>query len=548
MLHMTEGALLFHELIEKVANERPNKTALIYMGRRVTYRELVDRFHRFASALVGLGVRPGDNIGVYLPNTPQSLIAFYGISRAGATVVLLSAIYSTGELSYILRENRIKTVICTDINIGNIMRVKEDVELENIIVTKLDDELPMIKRLIARGFDRVPTGHIPKHSKVYPYRELMKSKDSGVPQVAGNWKQKVLFIIYTGGTTGTPKGVPHTHYETISSFNSFNEFYGLHFKDLKKGEEIWAGYQPFYHLAGLIFFNQPMVRGETLVIFPSPDIDAILTELRRRKITCLAGAPTFFTVVLGYVRLDQYLSGLRAVKYFFSGADALPGDVFKRWKDLVGKELLQTWGASEMFIATHNIPGKAGLSLGDPLPNYEVAILDLREKRFLKEGESGELAVKGPAVFKEYVKKPEETKESLVEINGYIWYRTGDVGRSEKGSFYFEERKREIIKYKGYNIGASEVEQALYTHKDVREVAVIGVPDKKVGEIVKAVVVLHDDARNVTLHDLLEVCRHRLSPYKIPKHIEFRDSVPKSPHSGKILKKELRKEEMLKKR
>ncbi|MDY6974467.1 MAG: long-chain fatty acid--CoA ligase, partial [Thermodesulfobacteriota bacterium] len=453
MLHKNQGALLFHELIERVANERPNKTALMYMGRRLTYRGLVDRFNIFASALVRLGVRPGDKIGVYLPNTPQSLIAFYGISRAGGTVVLLSAIYSTGELSYILRENRIKTVICTDINIGNIIRVKEEVEIENIIVTKLDDELPMIKRMIARGFVRVPTGHVPRDAKVHTYRKLMKNKDVGVSRIAGNWKQDVLFIIYTGGTTGTPKGVPHTHYETISSFNSFDEFYSLYFKDLRKGEEIWAGYQPFYHLAGLIFFNQPMVRAETLVIFPYPDIDAILTELARRKITCLAGAPAFFTAVLGHIRLDQYLPGLRAVKYFFSGADALPEGVFKRWKDHVGKELLQTWGASEMFIATHNVPKKPGLSLGDPLPNYEVAIMDLGEKRFLKEGEIGELVVKGPALFKEYVQKPEETKESLVEVHGNVWYRSGDVGRFQNGEYYFEERKREIIKYKGYNIG-----------------------------------------------------------------------------------------------
>jgi long-chain acyl-CoA synthetase len=180
------------------------------------------------------------------------------------------------------------------------------------------------------------------------------------------------------------------------------------------------------------------------------------------------------------------------------------------------------------------------------LPGYELGVLDFEENRFLGEGEKGELAVKGDAVLKAYLKKPEETKESLVEIDGGIWYRSGDVARFENGKYYFEERKREIIKYKGYNIGASEVEQVLYAHEAIKEVAVIGVPDKKVGEIVKAVVVLHEEAKNVTLHDLLEICRQKLTPYKIPKHIEFRDALPKSPHTGKILKRELRQEEILK--
>jgi long-chain acyl-CoA synthetase len=251
-------------------------------------------------------------------------------------------------------------------------------------------------------------------------------------------------------------------------------------------------------------------------------------------------------MILGNLRLDQYLPGLKSVKYFTSGADALPEEVFNRWQKLTGKELLQTWGASEMFVATHNVPGQADLSLGTVLPGYELGVLDFEEDRFLGEGEKGELAVKGDAVLKAYLKKPEETKESLVEINGGVWYRSGDVGRFDNGKYYFEERKREIIKYKGYNIGASEVEQALYAHEAIKEVAVIGVPDKKVGEIVKAVVVLHEEAKNVTLHDLLEICRQKLSPYKIPKHIEFRDALPKSPHTGKILKRELRQEEILK--
>ena len=537
---------LFHEIIERISEERPNKTAILYMGKRFTFKQFVNKFQRFASGLAKLGIKEDDKVGVYLPNTPQAVIAFYGISRAGATVVLLSAIYSTGELSYILKENDIKTIICSDINVGNIMRVKDEVGLENIIVTKLDDELPMIKRVIARGFDRVPLGHIPKNPNIYPYHKFIKNEVSGSPQPAGDARRKVLFIIYTGGTTGSPKGVPHTHDEMVSALTSFNAFVRRHVDELKEGEEIWAGYQPFYHLAGLMFINLPIVRGETVVIFPSPDIDAVLTEIGRRKITCVAGAPTFFSMILGNLRLDQYLSGLKSVKYFTSGADALPEEVFNRWQKLTGKELLQTWGASEMFVATHNVPGQADLSLGTVLPGYELGVLDFEENRFLGEGENGELAVKGDAVLKAYLKKPEETKESLVEINGGVWYRSGDVGRVENGKYYFEERKREIIKYKGYNIGASEVEQALYAHEAIKEVAVIGVPDKNVGEIVKAVVVLHEEAKNVTLHDLLEICRQKLTSYKIPKHIEFRDALPKSPHTGKILKRELRQEEILK--
>ncbi|MBW1802660.1 MAG: AMP-binding protein, partial [Deltaproteobacteria bacterium] len=515
---------LLHDIVEEIAEKTPQKTAMMYMGRHFTYRDFVVKFQNFSAALTNLGVRENDNVGVYLPNTPQSLISFYGISGAGATVILLSAIYSTGELSYILKENRVKTVVCTDINIGNIMRVRKEVGLENIIVTRLDDELPIMKRLIARGFDKVPLGHTPKDRMITSYQNLMKKTGAQLPRRHGNPEKKPLFIVYTGGTTGTPKGVPHTHSEMIHAIASLNTFLQRHIRDLKEGKEIWAGYQPFDHMAGLMFFNLPILRRETVVIFPTPDIDAILTEFRRRKITCVAGAPTFFTMILGNLRLEQYLPGLKAVKYYTSGADALPEEVFRRWQGSIGKELLQTWGASEMFVATHNVPGEADLSLGRVLPGYEVALLETEEDRFLDRGDTGELAVKSHAILKRYLNKPDETRASLVEINGDIWYRSGDIGFKRDEKFYFQERKREIIKYKGYNIGASEVEQALYAHEAVKEAAVIGVPDKNVGEMVKAAVVLHEDARNVTLHDLLEVCRERLSPYKIPKHIEIRDS------------------------
>jgi len=547
LMHGSGTNVLLHELIEEVARRKPNKTAMIYLGHRLSYQQFRDKFHRFASALVHLGVEKDDTVGIYLPNTPQSLIAFHGISKSGEVVLLLSAMYTAEELTFVLKENETKTVVCSDVNIGNILRIREEVGLKRIIVTRLDDELPFMKKLIGRGLDRIPLGHCPKDPMVHSYRRLMGVRPPDRPQPSAGRDEKILFILYTGGTTGTPKGVPHTHDETVLAFESLNKFYEPY---LKEGDEVWCGYQPFYHMAGCMFFNNPLLRGETLIIFPSPNMDAILTEVKRRKITCIAGVPTFYNAVLNNERLDQYLPGLKSLKYLSTGADALPEDVFERWKKTVGSELLQTWGSSETFIASHNRNGEASLSLGSPLPGFEVAVLDVEENRILEPGEAGELAVKSPTTLKAYIKKPQETKESLVEIDGSIWYRTGDIGKKEVGGgktfYYFLDRKKEIIKYKGYNIGASEVERVLYGHPAVKEVAVIGVPDKDVGEIVKAVVVLHENAKNVTFHDLLGLCRQKLSPYKIPKHIEFRDALPKSSHTGKILKRELREEEVLK--
>jgi len=543
-----------HEIVEGVALKKPDKPAIIYMGKCITYKQFVDKFHRFASSLARLGVKEDDRVGIYLPNTPQALIAFYGISKLGAGIVLKSPILTAAEVEFILKENKIKTVICSDVNVGNIIRIEESAGLENIIVTRLDDEVNWIKRLIGKGFGRVPSGYLPKHPKVLSYHEIVKSKPTKLVRPSGDPREKIAYIVYTGGTTGTPKGVAHTHFTYLSGVKYHRQFLRLHFKDIREGEERWCGYQPFYHLAGVIFLNLSLFRGETVYVFPNPDIDAVLTEVRRRKMTLLAGAPTFYTMVLGNERLDQYLDGLRKVKYVFSGADALPPDVFERWKEVVGQEILQTWGASESYIPMHNIPGEADLSLGAVVPGYEVALLDPEEDKFLeeKDGAIGEAAVKGPAIFKEYVNKPEETKEVLVTINGEVWYRTGDIVRVKdengKRKLYFEDRIRDIIKYKGYNVGASEVEQAIYGHPAVKEAAVIGIPDKSGGEIVKAVVVLHDDAKNVTMHDLMEVCRQRLAPVKMPKHIEFRDALPKSPHTGKILKRELREEELLKRK
>jgi long-chain acyl-CoA synthetase len=350
------------------------------------------------------------------------------------------------------------------------------------------------------------------------------------------------YILYTGGTTGFPKGVPGNHIGMTSYVNDVTEdVAGGH---LKEGEDVYIAVNPLFHIMALgLFMSIGLNKGNATLLMPVPQVDAILETIERHRARWLLGVPALYRMILENDRLDYY--DLSSLTYCYCGGDVLPAEVFNRWRERFGVPIYQVYGSTEAGHVTYSRIDKdpKANTVGLPIKSRECIIVDPETLKPVPPGESGELLVTSPYTVKEYWNKPEETEYSYVELNEKIYYRMSDfVFQDTDGQLVYVERSADIIKHKGYRVSASEVEAILQDHVTVIGACVIGVPDPKVGERIKAIVVLKEDARGVGGSELTKWCRERLAPYKVPQYIEFRDMLPKS-KVGKLLRREVRDEE-----
>ncbi len=313
---------------------------------------------------------------------------------------------------------------------------------------------------------------------------------------------------------------------------------------LKEGEDTYIAINPLFHIMALgLFVAIGLNCGNTTVIMPIPQVDAILQAIQKYKTRWILGVPALYRMILENDRLDQY--DLSSLKYCYCGGDVLPIEVFKRWKELFGLSIYQVYGSTEAGHVTYSRLDREPelMSIGLPLRSRKCQVVDADTLEPVPVGEIGELVVTSEHTVKNYWNKPEETERSYVQIDGTTYYRMGDfVRQNERGEIQYVERSADIIKYKAYRVSASEIEAVLQDHPTVIGACVVGVPDSKVGERIKAMVVLKEDARGVDASELIKWCRERLAPYKIPQYIEFRDMLPKS-KVGKLLRREIREEE-----
>ncbi|HOD75238.1 MAG TPA: fatty acid--CoA ligase family protein, partial [Syntrophorhabdaceae bacterium] len=350
------------------------------------------------------------------------------------------------------------------------------------------------------------------------------------------------YIMYTGGTTGFPKGVPGNHTGEVTYINDIMEDVIKDFVD--PGNDTVLMINPLFHIMAKGFsiafgFNF----ANTVVLMPVPEVDPTLSAIERYRIKWMLGVPALYRMMLESDRIDQY--DLSSLRYCYCGGDVLPVEVFKTWQEKYSIPLYQVYGSTEIGHVTYSLLTQepSPTVIGTPLKTRKSIVVDRDTLEKLPPGELGELLVTSPYTLKEYVNKPEETAYSYVQLNGDIYYRMGDyVKMNERGELEFVERTADIIKYKAYRVSASEVEAALQDHPTVIGACVIGIPDPKVGERIKAIVVLKEDAKGIGSTELLKWCRDRLAPYKVPGYIEFRDMLPKS-KVGKLLRREIRDEE-----
>jgi long-chain acyl-CoA synthetase len=526
---------------ERMCEKYPDRPAIIYLGEKFTYTRLRNLIDRFATALNRLGVRKGDKVMLYITNSAQWVISFFAIQKIGAVVVPVAPIYTSFEIEYMINDAGVETVICLDTNFGYVQEIFSKTGLKRAIVTNLADLLPIWKRTVGFLFDKIPNGIVKKSEKVYFFKDLIKQKPEKLNVNIDPWND-LSYILYTGGTTGFPKGVPGNHMGMISYIRDVMEDVAGPY--IEEGKDVYIAINPLFHIMALgLFVAIGLNFGNTTVIMPVPQVDAILHAIQKYKVRWFLGVPALYRMILENDRLDQY--DLSSLKYTYCGGDALPIEVSKRWKELFGLNIYQVYGSTEAGHVTYSRlnTDPSVMSIGLPLKTRQCKVIDPDKLESVPVGEIGELVVTSDYTVKSYLNKPEETSRSYVEIEGKIYYRMGDyVRQNEKGELFYVERSADIIKFRAYRVSASEIEAVLQDHPTVIGACVVGIPDPKVGERIKAMVVLKEDARGVDSSELLKWCRERLAPYKIPQYIEFRDMLPKS-KVGKLLRREIREEE-----
>lgn len=536
-----------YQAFEAVAARRGDHTAVIYLGTRFSYRRVAELAERLAAALIDLGAGEGHKVILYVPNSIQWVVAWLGILRAGGICVPITPIYTPHDLKYIATDSDAETVVCSDTNYGYVRKVLDETPLRQVIIVKTADLLPSWKRGFGYLFDIVPRGAVSYGPHTHSFRTLLhryRNRRGDLPPLPTGGRTSAE-ILYTGGTTKFPKGVPIAHDLFLVSAD---EQIRVSAPLFPVEENVIMGNAPLFHILGQTCSLATLLVGGTLMVQPRINLDAAFDAIQRFKARTMIGVPALYRMILEHDRLDQY--DLGSVDYWYSAGDVLPVEVGNRWKETFGKPIYQGYGATEtcggvaMCPVTIDNPAR---SVGRIVASKEVKIVDPAALEPVQPGEPGELLVSSPQMVATYLNKPEETQSAFVEIDGRLWYRTADIMRMDAdGNLYFVDRTVDTIKHKGYRVSASEIESVLQEHPAVISACVVGVPDDIMGERIKAYVVLKADTKGITGYELTKWCRKVLVSYKVPQYIEFRDMLPKS-KVGKLLRREIRDEEQRRK-
>ena len=525
---MTYPGKPLYEILATTAVETPDAQATAFLGAVLTFREIKRRTDRLAQALVTLGIAKGDRVGIMLPNCPQYILATFATLRLGAIVVNINPIYTARELLNVATDSGIKILITLDKLAPLALDVRSKSDFTHVIVTSLSEYSAE-----QAGPPRVPD--------TLSLTDLTNTEyPDDLPLVPIN-PDDLAVLQYTGGTTGTPKGAMLTHGNIFANVVQTETW---QYRTYERGVGRYLLVIPYFHIyAFTVGMMCGIWVGGLQILIPKYDVEQVLAAIRDFKPTYFPGVPTIFVSLLAHPRVKEY--GLDQIKTFNSGGAPCPVEVMEEFERRIGRPLTQGYGLSETSPVTHSTPQLAKRkmpTIGLALPDTDFKIVDVETgTKEMPVGESGELCICGPQVMKGYWNKPEETADALRRHeDGRIWFHTGDVATmDEEGYSSIVQRKKDMIIVDGFNVYPSEVEGVLYTHPAVRMVAVIGVPDAYHGEVVKACVVPRDP--NVSLDELKAHCKANLAAYKVPVHIELRESLPQSA-VGKVLYRVLRDE------
>jgi long-chain acyl-CoA synthetase len=543
-------------LLEESAEKYPDSPAVAFpvapMARRLTYRQLKEEAERFAGAMAAMGVGKGDRVGLLLPNCPQFVVAWFGLQRLGAVPVGNNPLYTQRELAHQLEDAGVEILVVLDLLYPLAGAVRDTVGLKTVIVTKVGDYLgfpinklaPLKQKREAQHEGR-PWPPVPSDAEVTWWSELMRGTYPEPPPLQVDAVGDVAALVYTGGTTGLSKGAMLTHHNLVS--NALQT--GAWFSDVKDGEEAIMSILPFFHSYGLsAVMNVAISRAMKLILLPRFELEMALKALDKEKATLFPGVPRIYIAINESEETSKYdLSSIRAC---FSGAAPLPVAVAEKFEAITGGRLVEGYGLTETSPVTHINPiyGKRKFgSIGLPIPDTDCKIVDLDDpEKEVGPGREGELCIAGPQVMKGYWNRPDDTADMIrVHKDGIRWLHTGDIATvDDEGYFSIVDRKKDMIIVSGFNVYPTDVEQVLYRHPKIQQVCVVGIPDAKTGEAVKAFVVLKQ-GEGASEQEILSWARdekHGLTGYRAPKSVEFREELPTT-MVGKVLRRVLLEEE-----
>ena len=533
--------LTLPERLEHSAEAYPDVPAILFLGSRLTYRELKDQVDRMATALALLGVSKGTRVAIHLPNLPQTVIGYYATLALGGQVVMTNPLYVERELEHQWGDAGCEVAITADFLYATRLRhIRSRLPVKHYIVASIPEYLPFPLRQIAplklRRMKPPAIAHVAPAPGVHFFRKLVDATEPDPPAVAIGMDD-VAALQYTGGTTGVSKGAMLTHRNL-----SCNVQQSMTWMHMAHGSEVILSALPLFHVFGMtVCMNFPIGAAATMVLLPNPrDISAIVKAVVKHRITMFMGVPAMFQAFNLYPGIEHM--DVRCVKICFSGSAPLPLPVMERFERITGSRVIEGFGLTETSPVTHVHP-RDGLrkpgSIGIPFPDTDCKVVDLETgNREMPTGEPGELLIKGPQVMAGYWNMPGETAQALTDG----WLHTGDIATIDEDGYHcIVGRKKDMILASGYNVYPDEVDGVLSKHPAVLEAATIGVPDPKRGESVKSFIVLKP-GEHATAEQIIAYCRSNLAAYKVPRIVEFRESLPKS-GVLKILRTELRNAE-----
>lgn len=528
------------ELFERSAKAYPDKPCTIFKGAVITYREMDEITDRLAAGLHQLGVRKGDRVGVFIPNTPQFVITYYALLKIGAVVVATNPLYTQREIVYQVNDAGVEIMILMTNNYETVKEIQDQTKIKQLVVTNIKEALPPVLRILFTLAKEKKAGFRAKlrDNDVWMKDLIQQSKPEDKPDVDLSYQDTALFQ-YSGGTTGLSKGVIATHYNLVANTYQID---GWNPNSISGGETFLMAI-PLYHAYGMVAgLNYGIKLGAAFVMVPDPrDTLDVLTNAVKYKTTIYPGVPAMYNAINNHPDAQSGKYDISTIKVCISGSAPLMRETKERFEEITGGKLVEGYGLSETPVATHCNPimglNKTG-SIGMPLPDVDCRIVDLDDGvTDLEPGEIGELIIKGPQVMKGYYNMPTETANALRDG----WLYTGDIAHmDEDGYFYIVDRKKELIKPGGFQVWPREVEEVISGHPAVLEVGVAGIPDPDSGEAVKAWVVVKE-GQSLTAEEVIEWCKKDLAGFKVPKQVEFRDELPKTT-VGKILRRELVKQ------
>ena len=549
-------------LLDDAARDYPDATYTIFAGASRTFVQVKDTADRIAHFLASRGIKRGDRVAIFLPNLPHYPAIFFGILKSGGVAVTCNPLYLASELNFQLKDSKAKAVFVMDHPefYATAQEAIKDTEVETVVICNVKSYLPKLKGFLGSLLGKIPKAdsHDPDHVL---FDEAIASARPEPPSLDVNPVEDAALTLYTGGTTGVPKGAVLTHMALHSNVVAGQEWIrfpqeenGPEERVRKGGVHTYIGVLPWYHSFGLtLVMLMSCANASKLVCIPNPregnpPFTGVLQAVQDHKVTIMVAVPTIYSAFVNHPLLDKF--DLTSFVGCGSGAAPLPQEVIKQFEDRTGSIIFEGYGLTEtspvLTINPTNLTQRKIGSVGLPFPSTDIKIMDLETGlQELPQGEDGEIAASGPQIMQGYWQKPDADAEVFREIEGNRYFLTGDIGHlDEDGFLIITDRKKDLIIVGGFNVYPKDVEEILYTHPKVANAAVIGLPDPKAGEKVKAFIQLKPDVE-ATEEEFMEWCKTNISGYKRPREIEFREELPISV-VGKILRRVLKEEELKK--